>query len=371
MPTRNYNTVTILPYLYLNGEIGFDNLRIWPFHKYKDKNISDTALKTHLEKILQTYTYVSGRSIENPTIITNYRYEFPNIYKKTIDKIEYTKQALLIPSILKMNSWNFITSDNFLSYYQRFQIGNTGISTQAGAIHGISTGGYTMDEIQFQKPEYIHVANQPVNFDIPTLSALLDLYKDRETNLDKANIYNSLGPFFYTYKNTTEIPMHTRILNLIMAFELLFGESSRSNFRSNILNYVSRDPSSEQKYSYPEVHTQTGAVIRNLNLSLPEIWAEEFYKLRHRIIHGNVVSTTDFVFNDTEDITTKNDPHFYIAINMFVGCVLKKLRDLGYQDIPKYYISTADIPIYKNISGISDELFKIEDRGLHEILAGM
>jgi hypothetical protein len=371
MSDKNYNTVVIMPYLSLNEELKLNNLRIWPYNKLKSKKIKDPKLLEHLNKIFGMYTHINGRPIDNPAIITNSTYKFPNIYKTSLDTIEHLKKSFLIPSILKMNSWSFITSDNFISFYQRYQIGNDGLATQDGAIHGISTGGYKIGEIKFQKPGYIHLSTSPIDLEIAVLKALLESYQKRGSDERNSNIVNSLSTFFNCYKNSHDISRTSRILDLVMSFELLFGETGRTQFRKNILQHSYFKPSSEKKYPYPEVDTRTGVTLRTLNLTFLEIWAEEFYKLRHKLIHGNSTSDKDFLFYDLNNNVKQHDPHFYIAVNIFIVCILRKLSELGYSDIPEYYITTSNPPLSKNISGISKELFKIEDKGLYMLLERM
>lgn len=162
-----------------------------------------------------------------------------------------------------------------------------------------------------------------------------------------------------------------------MAFELLFGESERENFRKNIQKYSTLGATRQLKtFSYPIMHTKTGNKIADESLTLNQIWAEEFYKLRHKIIHGDTVYSDDFIFKDLIGVVKPREPHFYIAVNFFVVCLLNKLRELGFQNV-EHYMVNPDAPkvfLGKSISGIKDELFKIEDIGanerLHNILSG-
>jgi hypothetical protein len=370
MSYKNYNTVVIMPYLSLNEELKFSNLRIWPYNKLKSKKIKDPKLLEHLNKILGMYTHINGGPIGNPAIITNSTYNFSNLYKTSLDKIEYLKQSFLIPSILKMNSWSFITSDNFMSFYQRFQTGNDGLATQDGAIHGISTGGYKIGGIKFQKPGYINLSTSPIDVEKAVLRALLESYRKLRSDERNSNVVNSLSTFFNSYKNSHDISRTSRILDLLMSFELLFGETGRTQFRKNILQHSYFKPLSEKKYPYPEIDTRTGATLRALNITLLEIWAEEFYKLRHKLIHGNSTSNKDFLFYDLNNNVKQHDPHFYIAVNVFIVCMLRKLSEIGYTEVPEYYITTNNSPLTKNISGITKELFKIEDKGLLSSLKG-
>lgn len=368
---KKYNTLILMPYLPIQGLIKFNGLQIWSYQKMSHSLIKNDLLREHLNKLVGCYQFQKGNPIQNPTVISGNKINFVNPSQLTISKIEVLKNIFLFLGILENNSWSFVTSDNFEVFYQRFIIGDEGISTQAGAIHRISTGGYKISEISFIKPEYI---NLPMSFklDAKILRALEDCMVNSSNNINKSRVIQSLNPLFNAYRNSHEHSWQSRILLLVMAFELLFGETERENFRSNIQKYSTLGYTKQLKtYRYPIIDTRTGKKITEKDLTLNQIWAEEFYKLRHKIIHGDTVYSDDFIFSDLQKAVTPREPHFYIAINFFVVCLLNKLREIGFQDIEHYIINPDSNKVFfgKIISGIKDELFKIEDISLNEMIS--
>jgi len=367
---RAYKTLMIMPYLPLDGLIRFDGLSLWSYKKLGTKLITDVNLRTHLDKLAGCYQLHKGNKIQNPALITTDTVNFPNPTRVTIAKIEVLKNILLFLGILENNSWSFLTSDNFEVFYQRFNVGDDGLSTQGGAIHRILTGGYKIGEIAFIKPEYV---NLPMGFhpDAATFNALSNCTVNSSTSKDKSRVIQSLNPLFTSYRNSHEQSWQSRILLLVMAFELLFGETERKNFRKNIQKYSRLGERKPLKtYKYPIINTATGATLAEEQLTLNQIWAEEFYKLRHKIIHGDTVFSDDFIFRDLMKIVKPREPHFYIAVNFFVVCLLNKLREIGFNDV-EHYIINPDAPKViggKVISGIKDELFKIESLSFYEAL---
>jgi hypothetical protein len=359
-----------MPYLQLEGSINFNNLIIWSFKNNKEKFIKNNDLKLHIEKLTACYQYHNGSVLDNPAIISTNSATFSNPTNKTVAKIEVLKNILLFTSILENNAWSFVTSDNFEVFYQRFNVGDENIATSSGAIHHISTGGYKIDEISFVKPEHINIPYK-LKLHSSIINAFGDCLQDSPTNSSMSQVIQSLNPFFNSYRNGSEHSWASRILLLIMSFELLFGETERANFRKNIQKY-STDSSIPRlistTYDYPIYNH--GKVIATKQLSLSQIWAEEFYKLRNKIIHGITTYSDDFVFKDLLKIVKSFEPHFYIAVNFFVVCLLNKLRELGYSNVPHFAINTDSktIPLSKNISGIKNELFKIEDIGLYDMI---
>lgn len=367
---RKYKTLILMPYLPLDGLIEFNGLSLWSYKKLSTKLITDVNLHAHIDKLVGCYQLHKGSGIQNPALVTTDFVNFPNPSHITIAKIDVLKNILLFLGILENNSWSFLTSDNFEVFYQRFNVGDDGLSTQGGAIHKILTGGYKIGEIAFIKPEYVNV---PMGFhpNATILKALSDCTVNSSTSKDKSRVIQSLNPLFTAYRNSHEQSLQSRILLLVMAFELLFGETERKNFRKNIQKYSRLGERKPLKtYKYPIINTATGATITEEQLTLNQIWAEEFYKLRHKIIHGDTVFSDDFIFRDLIKAVKPREPHFYIAVNFFVVCLLNKLREIGFSDVEHFIINPEAPKVFfgKVISGIKDELYKIENLSTFEAL---
>ena len=358
----NYKTLILMPYLPLKGTLKIENLILWSYKNEVNKHILDPDLKAHLASLVSCYKYPSGRSIENPTIISIDQHDFHNPTDEDYNFIEKVKNILLFSCLIKNYEYSFVTSDNFEVFYQRFNVGDPGIATTGGAIHRITTGGYKINELSFIKPDHV---NMPFDLRLSgnTLNALIDCIKNQTTDINKSQIIQSLNPLYNAYRNSHELNLAGRTLFLIMAFELLFGQSSRSYFRNSIQTYSTMGiRNALPQYTYPEMDTRTGNKIKDLTLTQNQIWAEEFYKLRHRIIHGDTVTISDFEFTDLINLTKQHDPHFFIAVNFFVVCLLNKLRQLGFASVPHYVVDpTSSSGFGAKFSGIENEVFKIED----------
>lgn len=359
MAKQKYKTLILMPYLPLEGSFKFNNLIVWSYHKRKNDFIKDLDLKTHIDKLVACYQFQKGGVIQNPTAISIDRVTFANPTPISIAKIEALKNILLFAGVLENKEWAFVTSDNFEAFYQRFNVGEEGISTQGGAIHRIMAGGYKINEIAFIKPEHVNI---PLHFrpNGSVIRALEDCVINSANDRSKNQVIQSLSPFFNAYRNSHEQSWQSRILLLIMAFELLFGESGRPQFRNNIQKYSTMGSKLKLKeYKYPIVNW--GKVSSHEQLTLNQVWAEEFYKLRHKIVHGDTVYSDDLVFSDLKNLIKPREPHFYIAVNFYVVCVLNKLRELGFPNLPCLMVNPEAPRLYvgKNISGISNERFKI------------
>ncbi|MBU1016678.1 MAG: hypothetical protein ABIJ36_00530 [Patescibacteria group bacterium] len=359
MPKQKYKTLILMPYLPLEGSFKFNTLIVWAYHKKKNDFIKDLGLMEHINKLVVCYRFQKGGAIKNPAVISIDKITFTNPIRVSIAKIEMLKNVLLFAGVLENKEWAFVTSDNFEVFYQHFNIGEEGISTQGGAIHRIIAGGYKINEVAFIKPEHVNI---PLHFrpNNSVIRALENCVINSAKDQSKSQVIQSLNPFFNTYRNSHEHSWQSRILLLIMAFELLFGETGRPQFRDNIQKYSTMGSKLKfKRYTYPIVNW--GGATSQGQLTLNQIWAEEFYKLRHRIIHGDTVYSDELLFSDIKKVVKQSDPHFYIAVNFYVVCVLNKLRELGFSSIPHFIVNPEAPKLYigKNISGIHNERFKI------------
>ncbi len=357
--TNSYKTLIIMPYLPLSSGLKIDNILIWSFKNKQNNMIHDVALRNQVSSLLTCYKTNGGRIIDNPAVVSIRQPTFANPTQNSINKLEMVKNILLFANVWENNQWSFVTSDNFETYYQRFVMGSDAISTSGGWIHRIMTGGYNVGEVTFVKPDHINIPFDRRRLNSALVSALTDCIINQTRDVEKARIVQALNPFFNTYRNSNELSYQTRMLNLIMAFELLFGQSSRSHFRNNIrrLSHTNTHP---QTFHYPIINTTNGEVLEVADLTMNEIWGEEVYKLRHKIIHGNSVENHDFSFNDLLGIVARHEPHFYIAVNFFMVCVINRLREIGFINVPKVYIHAGENRVSaKNISGIDSEFFQI------------
>lgn len=360
----------MMPYLSIKSQANLAGFTFVPNEKL-NHYISDQSLKNHIQSIFAMYKSPSGAKIKNPTLITYSGTKFSDPRQKTLDKLHDVKSALLFSAFLKTNSWSIATSDNFDIVNQRFNVGDDGLALQGGSIHGISVGGLKISTTTFTTSPNIHVPTMYHSFEPEVLSGLIQCVQQRETNSICSTVLRSLRSFGMAYRNSFETDSAQRVLSMITAFELLFGGSSRSTFRNSILRYSEEyNPTFR---TYPEMHTQTGSLIRNRSLSGTQIWAEEFYKLRHRIIHSDLVTFDDYIFTDLNGVFSNHNNHVAIAFEIYAVCLVNFLRENGF--INNYHLRVSERIQYsttdRNFMNIQNREFFIIDQGLHDLLSSL
>lgn len=358
-----------MPYLSLRDRIDILNFTFLSGKNNLSSFITDNKTLAHINSILCMYKSPSGHVVQNPTIVTYSGRDFRRPQSETINKLYDIRSALIFASFIRNNSLSFSTTDNFEIVFQRFNVGDDGISLQGGSLHGILSGGLKISRTVFTTPPHIYVSTFDNSFEAEVLSALIKCVDEQETNSECSTVLRSLKSFAFAYRNSHEVDESARVLSMITAFELLFGASSRTLFRSNILRYS--EEQSPTTYQYQEVNTQNGN-SRTISLTGIQIWAEEFYKLRHKIIHADIVTYDDYRFKDlTGNLFVNTNPHIAIAFEVYAVCVTNKLREMGL--LTDFHLAMTEKKNYsstdKNLMNIQNKEFTIVDRGLHDLLS--
>jgi hypothetical protein len=243
------------------------------------------------------------------------------------------------------------------------------LALNGGSIHSISTGGLKISRSIFTTPPHVLISNMNHSFEPEILLGIVDCIEQQTTEPQSSALLRSLRSFSMAYKNSHDMDNASRVLSMIMAFELLFGENGRANFRKNILKYS--EEYSPSRYPYNEINTQTGNIIRQCSLTGIQIWAEEFYKLRHRIIHADIVISSDYVFKDMNSrIFNGNNSHIALAFETYAVCLTNKLREMG--KTTNYHLMVTEKKnrsiTDRNLMNIQNKEFTIVDRRLHDAL---
>ena len=371
---RTYKTLLLMPYLSIADTMLISGFRFVSVKNSLEKYVRDVATAEHVRKIAAMYKSPSGHVVENPTIVLYRDDNFRALQGKTMAKLANIRAMLLFAAYLKNNSWSFSTAENFNLVIQRFNVGDDGLALQGGSLHGILAGGLKISKTIFTTEPHIHVSSFNLGLEKDVMTALVKCLNEEMVNPKSSALLRSLRQFLLIYSNSHQLDSSARVLGMIMAFELLFGTTNRGNFRESIKKYA--DEYSPTEYDYEEIYT--GGVQRRppkkLRLNGAQIWAEEFYKLRNRIIHGDVITTNDYAFRDMYGMTFKHgNPHIAMAYEIYAVCLTNYLREMG--RLAGYHLMLVEKGKYlrtdKNLMGIKNREFTIVDKGLLDYLSGI
>ncbi len=331
------NSFVILPYVLVAGPFTFNGCTFLPFDKLKEE-VADQEIRNLAEQLRKTYIKFDNRTDENLTFIYPAESHLGDeIESERLSQVIQTIQVAFLGYFINNHQWHWITSDNFEPIMVRYD--GEHISLQGGSIHQVLSGGHTLEGAKTIRPNWINNVGKlgPIGmkkYAGPLLEAALQN--------NTSNAITSMLFFFEAYKNNDSIPLVNRLTNLYLAFNTLFKVPTGSGSERKVIKeqLVKHSEPSLPTYSYPIINTNNGREIAREELTVVQIWWEEFYKLRCRIFHGDALQEGDFLFTDIsgQNIFPRPTLHLHFASNIYAGVLFNVLRNsAGNADCPLRY----------------------------------
>jgi Apea-like HEPN len=322
-------TVAFLPWLEVREEIAIGPFKFWPFRKCASDKIKDQNIEKHLEQVFATYVQPrpapdqKGQTVpvHEITVVTGDAYDLST--SLATELLNQARNALAFACIDACGEWNWCTSDNFELIQLRFFPGTSDIGYQGGEIARIRSFGWQLGEVLFQIPIYVN--NHYMAKCDADLMAALSLAVSNANETETQTVLRALDYFVQACKNSGDVTREMRIVLMALGFEIILDlcdHTPRQDFRPKIHRFCG--DSSEPTRPYEIVDDRDGHIIATEQLTHKQIWAEEFYKLRNRIVHGRQLSKDDFVF--------RGQSHFKIATLFFRICVRKRLEEIAHSN---------------------------------------
>lgn len=213
------------------------------------------------------------------------------------------------------NNIDILLSDNFDILVNNTEFAGTRFG---GVIEKIDVD-IDYSNIKIVRPPYVM---NPMIFRLN--GRMLKLFSDlsAKNKTVYTRILKSIENVAHALYNNENISENSRILLMIMAFNILFNiggnNEDRKVAKDKIKKYFGLEDDDEITYMRDEDEEETGTVKKE--------WANSFYKLRNKIIHGNEIKKEDYLFKNKQR-------HLDIAILFFVVGIQKviehELNDVG------------------------------------------
>lgn len=314
--------IIYFPYLSLDrqGEINFGDVKVWNFGKKARKYIPDKQLRAYLRKIL--YSNIShNKKIKDIGVLSIGDTDFRQFNQEEFDTANEIRLILFLSFLSLHNTverkanagWYMATSENLEFVIQNFEPYTEFISENTGSIINIGIGGYKIGEKKFYQPSYV-IQPQRFSLDGLLIQQLLRLNKKGGKRLYH-RILRATDLFFESYYNNPNVSRNARVLLQIAALETLLdlpSRSQRKDFKDKIENFCNLSKEKQYLHCYED----RGRKVPERR-SIKAIWADAYYSLRNKIIHGDVVGSKDFAFKGKQR-------HIDIAI-LFFTLLIKRL----------------------------------------------
>jgi hypothetical protein len=349
MNKLSFAVVPYLPSAKSFSFAGYQFVRLQDLHDYADGSVLDAA-----NVIAGQYLNQMNQPIQKVTFVFPANKKFGEYFDDTIMvEISGMLQALYLDGFCHMDQLNAVTAENFDALFYEMLPNDYSLSTRSGVVIPQTNMAIPMKETYHVAPSYVIVDRG--NF-IPSqmVSPALAHVVSKQT----PSLLNSLSFFFQAMRNDDRRTRINRTTDLYMAFLMLMkaspDEKERELWWSNL---AAISKSGLSKYPYPIIHTQTGkSKPKPENLNIVQIWGEEFYKLRCKLLHGDKLQITDFVFSDISGnkLVPENPDHFYLGANVFPAMFFYKFQQehLGYPDVPNLIIDDKEDVTSKNYTDL-------------------
>lgn len=252
-------------------------------------------------------------------------------------------KVLYLDGFCHIDQLNVVTAENFEAIFSDMLPDNYSLSTRSGGVFPQTIIGMDMKKTSYTTPPHVIINRgnfTPSNLVSPSLAHVVD----KQT----PSLLNALSFFFEAMRNDDRRTWLNKITDLYMAFLMLMKVSPDEKERE--LWWKNLAVISElglPQYPYPVINTQTGklrAYPEKLNIA--QIWGEEFYKLRCKILHGDRLTISDFAFSDISGNSLVSDRpgHFYLGANVFPVLFFYKFRQEhpAYVDAPRLVITDKE-----------------------------
>jgi len=229
-----------------------------------------------------------------------------------------------------VNAGHFVaTSENFISVIQNFDVNNEYISEDSGLLVRKLDGGYKISEFKSIAPPYVSF---PLSFYIDEIliRRLLKMRKRSKRTYDL--ILRSAETLFQAYYNDPFVSINARILLIASAFEILMQSplnKARETFKALIASQCNLV--GEKEYNFKSPRNATKSEIEKGTVKV--IWAEKFFLLRNRIIHGDKVPNTQYTFKNTQHHLMISTMFYVFLIKYKIAKVIKTKIDTFQQSI--------------------------------------
>lgn len=311
--------VVYFPHLFYRGKsIEFDGDILWSIadNELAEQYIPDGTLIEYVSKLLGGNTHL-GKSIKNVFIFspkgkTGFEY-LTNEEKQRLD--DFRRVLFLIAvsgSNVPMNDVSAVTSENFTVIRQNFILGDSTIAFTRGTIRPITDMGWRLEEIKYPAP--MSLLTHGFSVDTKLFEELEKLKRDHSVSFER--ILRATDSMMLGYQNEEAVTNSTRVLMQCAAFEILLDlpeKEQRKVFKDRIEKYCQPDGGPQTEWKSPR-----GNKLVDETGTFQCWWADHFYCLRNKIIHGDHIKQSDFAFNGQYTIQLAME-FFIVAIKAMIN----------------------------------------------------
>jgi hypothetical protein len=190
---------------------------------------------------------------------------------------------------------------------QNFRPASDNLAVQAGSL---LRGGWKIGEITFPKPWATGGALW--NFEEKVIKGFDKCFSAEFSADVREHLFRSLEWFRMAHVEGGQVSELSKVVMMSTGFEILL-QLPREGKRKQFVDYMEKHIASSCFHK----DNRTTDMGKSFTLSLVGCWAWDFYELRSRIVHGDLIPSNDLIYRDW--IT-----HLIVADLVFLECVKRE-----------------------------------------------
>jgi hypothetical protein len=295
MKIKTYQ-ITFLPWISFNKVYKIGPILFWPYDLMKNHKITDKEVIIHLDKYFEQFINYEGKKVNTITICT-FNDDYLKILNSTeIEMLNWAINSLifstLVPQIknkiLHQNyQLSIPNSDIFNKFTSNFFPGD---NTMPILFEGRLDRGWKIGELCFQRPWTTSYSYGEPNEE---LVGIFNKFMHDFKNKDSKRLLQCIEWFKYAHRSNLNVSPFSKLLMMAIVYEIFFNlqdsYGKKNKFRKK-LNDLFEDEEIKK-----EVRKE--GENKEVELNLAGWWANDFYKLRNSIVHGDDINIKDLHYN--------------------------------------------------------------------------
>jgi len=287
---------------------------LWPYNNTRGTFVKEVAVRKLLDRLFFQMCDYQGKPLQHIAVISlGDTPDFQPSSEQIIKEMRDVINALFLSAVVENNTVNNVSSENFQLAVQNFTPDSNRWAIEDGSFVRIKILGLRLKDLGVRlSPRASQYGCLEYNQEL--LDGCLRCQENSPETLYK-QIFSSLQWASYSYENIPRFPYHSRILLLMIAFEILASHSKgldRYQFAKwlDVTWGILPDDKHELQGKHKGPYGKVG------------MWGIEFYKYRNKIIHDgdpSVLPAHDSMGRE----------YFETGVYVFSECVKDILRQEG------------------------------------------
>jgi hypothetical protein len=287
--------ISFLPWAALAKTAHFGPIAIWPYWREREQRIPDQALRVYLDRYFSSYVDHRGRPVDTICVCTFGQVEDCRAMNRDDALLRYAIDSLtyvaIMPDMLAgvLSDNDSIVPANAERYQlitQSFDLARNDVAVNSGSV---LQGGYTIGEITFVQPWSLGGAGFQ-HPDWSVLKALAALWEARSAGF-LPRIARALEWFRLAHLDLDGVDWRARVVMMATAFEIILQIPFTNQKKQAILDAVDKFPGKSTLRIESRTIGKKNDVV--LTASARAWWVYDFYELRNKIAHGEVVAPAE------------------------------------------------------------------------------